>query len=127
MAETVILPKTVVPPTEFEVQVGVPDIRDRMAELLRQPKLTRRQVYYNLQRGFWPGIHRGGLWELRPARVLEEMRREEDAALAARRGRLAAQKGNGEQHEAPPPSPPPPLKKRPRGRPFPRKAEVPHG
>jgi hypothetical protein len=113
MPETVIIP-----PTEFEVQVGVPAIRDRMAELLRQPKLTRRQVYHNLQRGFWPGIHRGGLWELRPARVLEEMRREEDVALAARRARLAAQNG---EHGAPPPTPTPaPPPKRPRGRPFPR-------
>jgi hypothetical protein len=105
MAET-----AVVPPTEFETQVGVPDIRNRMAELLGQPGLSLRQCYHNLQTGIWPGVHRGGKWTLRPHRVLEEMRREEDAALAARKTRLAGlaaakAAGNGGPHtpEAPHP------------------------
>jgi hypothetical protein len=102
------------PPSEFEVLQGVPAIWRRMVELLRRPDLTERQVYYYLQLGIWPGIHRGGKWELRPARLLEEIRRDEDAALAARQARLAAAKaGNGEQH-GPPEAPRP---QRLRGRP----------
>jgi hypothetical protein len=103
-------------PSEFETLLGVAAIRERMAELLRRPGLTARQVYYNLQLGIWPGIHRGGLWELRPARVLEEIRREEDEAVAARRARLAAAKaGNGGTQEPPEAAPRP---RRPRGRPH---------
>jgi hypothetical protein len=88
-----------------------------MRELLRRPDLTERQVYYYLQLGIWPGIHRSGKWELRPARLLEEIRRAEDEALAARQARLAAAKArdNGEQHE-PPEAPRPKRPKRPRER-----------
>src|SRR6516225_3795623 len=90
--------------TEFEIQAGVPRIRDRMAELTGQPGLTKRQCYHNLQTGIWPGVHQGGKWTLRPHGVLEEYRHKEDDALAARRARLAAAKsGNGGPHapEAP--------------------------
>jgi hypothetical protein len=110
------MPETiaVIPPSEFEVLQGVPKIRNRMAELLRRPELTARQCYYYLQSGYWPGVNRGGRWELRPCRVLEELRREEDAAIGARRARLAAAKAacNGE----PRPSEEPRRKRR-RGRP----------
>jgi hypothetical protein len=99
-------------PTEFEVLQGVPDITRRMRELLRRPSLSRRQVYYYLQTGYCPGINSGGKWQLRPARVLQEIRRQEDEAIAARRARLATAKAaNGEQH--PPEAPRP---KRPRRR-----------
>jgi hypothetical protein len=110
------MPETaVIPPSEFEVQTGVPAIRDRMAELLGQPGLPERMCYHNLQNAIWPGVHRGGKWQLRPYRVLEELRREEDEALAARRARLAAAKaGNGERLELPEPPQP---KRPPRGRP----------
>jgi hypothetical protein len=90
--------ETVLPPSEYETLQGVPSICRRMAELLRRPELTERQCYYYLQTGIWPGVHRGGNWELRPARVLEEARAAEDAAIAARRARLAAKAGNGGQH-----------------------------
>jgi hypothetical protein len=81
----------------------VPGICARLRELLRQPGLTERQCYYYLQSGYWPGVNNGGRWQLRPHRVLEEMRKAEDRALAEaaqrRAARLAAAKaGNGEHH-----------------------------
>jgi hypothetical protein len=95
-----------VPVTEFEVIQGVPAIRDRMAELLRRPGLTPRQCYYYLQSGYWPGVNHGGRWQLRPHRVLEELRREEDETIAARRARLAAAKSsNGGPHRPQEPEP----------------------
>ena len=112
-----LLSEIVLPPSEFELVRGVPRIRDRMAELLNWPQLTQRQVYWFLEEGHWPGTRQSGKWQLRPARLLEEIRAAEDEALRRRRDRLAAAKaakaGDGEQAEPPEP----PQAERPRGRP----------
>jgi hypothetical protein len=65
---------------------------------LRRPDLTERQCYHYLENGIWPGVRKGGNWHLRPARLLEERRREEDEALAQHQVRRAEAKAiNGEQ------------------------------